>query len=350
MGSDRKKILGLAAVLIALPLVARADSLSITKIEPTPLFPKAAPGEPQRQIVRLSLKNPAAATEVKVTIAVAGSSAYEESLGSLASGTTTKDVRVPEITSPTEATFTLFAANAAKPTDVKKTVLQPQRKWRDLLRLLFAPRPGLRELSAPAADRHPPRQHRAAAAILPRDRLVGRRQPLPLRCRDERADHQLSGHAQRGRRRRTRPANPRGSDSDRGDSHHGEYRADEPRTVGAAVVSDEPPHPRLVGRAGDEDRTDRRRGRADLAAGDDVPRGGRPLFLPRAQRLRRVLSAGLGRGGLLLARAGGRSEQPSARTHAPLRYQLGLDQRRRRASDRRHHPSGPAKTVAVYAH
>ncbi len=129
MGSDRKKILGLAAVLIALPLVARADSLSITKIEPTPLFPKAAPGEPQRQIVRLSLKNPAAATEVKVTIAVAGSSAYEESLGSLASGTTTKDVRVPEITSPTEATFTLFAANAAKPTDVKKTVLQPQRKW-----------------------------------------------------------------------------------------------------------------------------------------------------------------------------------------------------------------------------
>ena len=60
-------------------------------------------GEPQRQIVRLSLKNPAAATEAKVKIAAAGAPAYEESLGSLPSGTSTKDIRVPEISRPTEA-------------------------------------------------------------------------------------------------------------------------------------------------------------------------------------------------------------------------------------------------------
>ena len=47
-----------------------ADSLRIVKVEPTPLFPKAKAGEPLRQIVRLSLKNPGAATEAKVKIAL----------------------------------------------------------------------------------------------------------------------------------------------------------------------------------------------------------------------------------------------------------------------------------------
>ena len=64
----------LAAVTLSLPLGVRAESLSITNVEATPLFPKAKAGEPQRQIVRLSLKNPAAATEAKVKIA-AGRSA-----------------------------------------------------------------------------------------------------------------------------------------------------------------------------------------------------------------------------------------------------------------------------------
>ncbi len=119
-----------AALTFCLPPGLRADAPSITGVQTTPLFPKAGAGEPQRQIVRLSLKNPAAATEAKVKIAAAGAPAYEESLGSLASGTTTRDVRVPEIKRPTEATFSLFAANAAQPADVKNVVLQPQRKWK----------------------------------------------------------------------------------------------------------------------------------------------------------------------------------------------------------------------------
>jgi hypothetical protein len=119
-----------AALTFCLPPGLRAESLSITNWEATPLFPKAGPGEPQRQVVRLSLKNPAAATEARVRIAAAGAPAYEESLGSLASGTTTKDVRVLEVSQPTELTIELFAANAAQPADVKKIVLQPQKKWK----------------------------------------------------------------------------------------------------------------------------------------------------------------------------------------------------------------------------
>ncbi len=118
------------AVALALPLGVRAESLSITNVEATPLFPKANAGEPQRQIVRLSLKNSAAPTEARVKIAVTGSQAYEQSLGSLASGTSTKEIRVAEISRPTELTVELFAQHARQPADVKKTVLQPQKKWK----------------------------------------------------------------------------------------------------------------------------------------------------------------------------------------------------------------------------
>ena len=97
------------AVALALPLGVRAESLSITNVEATPLFPKANAGEPQRQIVRLSLKNSGGATEARVKIAVTGSQAYEQSLGSLASGTSTKEIRVAEISRPTELTVELFA-------------------------------------------------------------------------------------------------------------------------------------------------------------------------------------------------------------------------------------------------
>ena len=79
----------------------------------------------------------------------------------------------------------------------------------------------------------------------------------------------------------------------------------------------------LLGVPADEDRPDRRRGRADLAAGHDVPRGGRAVFLPRPQRLRRVFPAGVGRGGLLLARAGRRSAEPRPDAYKP--YGMGWD-------------------------
>jgi hypothetical protein len=119
-----------AALVLGSPFGVHAESPSITKVEPTPFFPKANAGEPQRQIVRLSLKNPAAPVEAKVKIAIAGTPAYEESLGSLASGTSTKDIRVPEIRKPTELTVELFAGNAPQPSDAKKSVLQPQKKWK----------------------------------------------------------------------------------------------------------------------------------------------------------------------------------------------------------------------------
>ncbi len=121
---------GLVAVTLNLPPGVRAESLSITKVEATPLFPRAKAGEPQRQIVRLTVQNPAAPTEAKVKIAAGGTPACEQSLGLLPAGTSTKDVRVPEIDRPTELTVELYAQAAVRPADVKKIILQPQKKWK----------------------------------------------------------------------------------------------------------------------------------------------------------------------------------------------------------------------------
>jgi hypothetical protein len=115
---------------LELPLGLRADSLKITRIEPTPLFPKAEAGRPLRQVVRLNLENAGIATEAKVKIALAGVPAYEASLGTVGPQASTKDILVPEIVVPAELTVELFAKDSGRPADVKKVVLQPQRKWR----------------------------------------------------------------------------------------------------------------------------------------------------------------------------------------------------------------------------
>lgn len=117
-------------VTAVLPSLAYADSLSIVTVEPTVFFPKVKVGEPLRQLVRLGLKNPAAAVDAKVRIRVAGTPAYDESLGTLPAGTSTMAIRVPDVNRPTETTIELFAGKAAQPVEVKKLVLQPQKKWK----------------------------------------------------------------------------------------------------------------------------------------------------------------------------------------------------------------------------
>ena len=172
----------------------------------------------------------------------------------------------------------------------------------DLLRRLFAPRPGLRELPAPAAHGDSARQHRAAAGVLPRDRRVGRRQQVPFHDRDERADHELPGQPQRRRGGGIRAPRARRSHSDRRPAQHGQHRATGPRAAGAAVLPVESPQPRSAGRAGEPNRADRRRHRTHLAAGHVLRRSGRALFLPRTERVRPLPAARPGRTGVLLAR------------------------------------------------
>ncbi len=67
----------LAAVAFGLPWclsesATRGDGVRIIALEPTPLFPKAKPGEPLRQVARLKLENRGPAVEAHVKITVAG--------------------------------------------------------------------------------------------------------------------------------------------------------------------------------------------------------------------------------------------------------------------------------------
>jgi hypothetical protein len=123
--------LHLALVLLVsnLSCGALAKSLEITKIEPTPLFPKAKAGEPLRQVVRLSLNNAGGETEARVKIMLPDVPVSEQPLGKIGPGATSTDIRVAEIVRPTELTVELYATGAGQPADVKKVLLQPQKKW-----------------------------------------------------------------------------------------------------------------------------------------------------------------------------------------------------------------------------
>jgi hypothetical protein len=116
--------------MLVCPLTLQADSLRIVNVAPTPLFPKQKAGEPLRQVIRLSMTNGGEATEARAKITLPGVPAYDQSLGSVPAGPSTKDIHVPEIARPTELTVELFAGSAGQPADVKKIVLRPQRKWR----------------------------------------------------------------------------------------------------------------------------------------------------------------------------------------------------------------------------
>jgi hypothetical protein len=122
--------LALALLVLSLPLTARAESLQIVKIEPTPLFPRAKTGEPPRQIVRLSLKNTGGEAEAKAKIMLPDVPASEQPLGKIGPGATSKDIAIPEIVRPTELTIELHRQGADQPADTQKVLLQPQRKWR----------------------------------------------------------------------------------------------------------------------------------------------------------------------------------------------------------------------------
>ena len=68
--------------------------VAITKIEPTPLFPRPEAGRPLKQQVELHVSNPGSPIQARVTIAMQGEPAYPESLGELPTGKSVKLVEV----------------------------------------------------------------------------------------------------------------------------------------------------------------------------------------------------------------------------------------------------------------
>ena len=72
-----------------------AEVVAIQSIEPTPLFPKAAPGQPLRQRALLCLDNPGPPLAVRAKITL-GTTTATVDLGELRSGKSTNAVLVPD--------------------------------------------------------------------------------------------------------------------------------------------------------------------------------------------------------------------------------------------------------------
>jgi hypothetical protein len=116
-----------AVVLFCNPILA-LESFRVTSIEPTPLFPRQAEGQPLRQLVRLHLDNPGEpfAAAARITL---GSVAPEiQNLGTVAKGESVVGIRLADITVPTPLKVELLSA-AGMVLTVRQVEWQPQRKW-----------------------------------------------------------------------------------------------------------------------------------------------------------------------------------------------------------------------------
>ncbi len=107
-----------------------ADGVRIVALEPTPLFFKARPGEPLRQMARLKLENHGGTVEAGVRIAVAGQPAYVESLGKVGPKESVKEIRLPDIAQPAEVRLEVFAQTGLQPLDNHTFLWQPEKKWK----------------------------------------------------------------------------------------------------------------------------------------------------------------------------------------------------------------------------
>jgi hypothetical protein len=109
------------------PAAPAAPALQIVQVEPTPLFPKAAAGQPPKQLVRLHVDNPGAPFEGTVRIALAGK-APETQPVQIGTGKSAVAIQIPDIAAPTPVTVELLAKDGTG-LAAKKLDWQPQKKW-----------------------------------------------------------------------------------------------------------------------------------------------------------------------------------------------------------------------------
>ena len=93
----RKKLLTVILVLIVLLPAVTIANIYITKIEPTPLFPKVKQGELLKQVARLFVSNTGEESQFHVRVSVAGKKPYTEALGTLKQGENVKDIHILDI-------------------------------------------------------------------------------------------------------------------------------------------------------------------------------------------------------------------------------------------------------------
>jgi hypothetical protein len=109
---------------------AQGAGLKIDSLEPTPLFPKAAQGQPLKQRAMLRLRNEGAPLAAAVTIRVGGARPYTEDLGVVETGASAKPVAILDIAAPAKVKLSLHSRASRRPLDEREFAWAPQKKWK----------------------------------------------------------------------------------------------------------------------------------------------------------------------------------------------------------------------------
>ena len=123
----------LRLALVALPLLASgawAGGLSITRVEPTALFPRPMQGAPLRQAARLHLDNRGRPVAATARVTVGSAEPYTQDLGQVATGESAVAVGVTDIARATPVLIEVLSDADGSLLARQELTWQPQRKWR----------------------------------------------------------------------------------------------------------------------------------------------------------------------------------------------------------------------------
>ena len=119
----------IAALLCRLCPANAAAQITIQSIEPTPLFPKAAPNQPLRQRALLVLDNTGTPLALTARVTV-GAVTSTEVLGEVPSGKSTNAIPIPDIATPAKLTIELLPKDRDHVLASHELTWQPQKKWK----------------------------------------------------------------------------------------------------------------------------------------------------------------------------------------------------------------------------
>jgi hypothetical protein len=125
----RRILLTLAIAGLAPSLARAAAGAAITRVEPTPLFPRQTEGSVLRQRVRLHLENAGPPVAMKVRITVGLLSPEMQELGTVAEGKSVANISLPDIAAPATLKIELLVANGEALATTRENWL-PQKKWK----------------------------------------------------------------------------------------------------------------------------------------------------------------------------------------------------------------------------
>ena len=125
------RLLGVASIgLLLFAWCGSAATLEIVRVEPTPLFPKPAPGQPLAQVARIHFSNAGQPVSGRVSIKVGETAPYTADLGKIGAGNSTNEIHVVDISVPTKVTIDVLDQSSGQSLARRELDWQPQKKWR----------------------------------------------------------------------------------------------------------------------------------------------------------------------------------------------------------------------------